>query len=152
MKTVWWRVNDPALRLLSHLDWASGLYYPMLRKFFDTFFRGTFPDTGMSTYVQHYEHVRDLVSEDNLLEYSVSEGWEPLCKFLGDDIPEEAFPQSNDVGNFVARSRNRNRKQFLNVIIRFVAYAFIFFLLLIVISGTHGMPEAWLQWLQFSGA
>lgn len=137
MKTVWWRANDPSLRLLSHVDWASGLYYPMLRKFFDTFFHGAFPETGKSTYAQHYRHVRGLVAADKLLEYSVSEGWEPLCKFLNDDVPDEPFPQTNNVDNFVARSRNRNRKQFLNVIIRFITCACLSFLLLIVGLGTR---------------
>jgi hypothetical protein len=133
MKTVWWRANDPELCLLSHVDWASGLYYPMLRRFFNTFFKGTFPETGMSTYIQHYAHVRTLVPKENLLEYSVGDGWEPLCKLLGHNIPGDAFPQGNNVENFIPRSRNRNRKQFLNVITRYVAYAFVLIFLLMLL-------------------
>src|ERR1700742_2898732 len=46
MKTVYWRVTDRHLRWLSHFDWAAGQYYPMLKKFFDTFFEGDFPNRG----------------------------------------------------------------------------------------------------------
>jgi len=36
--------------------------------------------------------IRGLVPKDRLLEWSVEDGWEPLCKFLGKDVPKEAFP------------------------------------------------------------
>ena len=29
---------------------------------------------------------------DQLLVFSVKEGWEPLCEFLGKPVPEEPFP------------------------------------------------------------
>ena len=61
MKTVYWRVTDSELRYLSYVDWASGLYYPMLRKFFDTFFEGTFPTTGKDVYRRHYADIRRRV-------------------------------------------------------------------------------------------
>jgi hypothetical protein len=31
-----------------------------------------------------------------LLVFEVKEGWEPLCRFLGKSVPEEAFPRSDD--------------------------------------------------------
>ena len=37
-----------------------------------------------------------------LLEYEVKEGWEPLCRFLGKEVPVgEAFPNVNDSKYFV---------------------------------------------------
>lgn len=39
--------------------------------------------------------VRGLVPPDRLLEWSVQEGWEPLCKFLDKPIPDESFPHVN---------------------------------------------------------
>lgn len=119
MKTVYWRVTDSELRYLSYVDWASGLYYPMLRKFFDTFFEGTFPTTGKDVYRRHYADIRSLVPPENLLEYQIQDGWGPLCTFLGHAVPDEDFPQSNDVTAFVQRSRRRNRRQMLNVALRF---------------------------------
>lgn len=38
---------------------------------------------------------------DRLLEWKVAEGWEPLCKFLGKEVPEEEFPRVNDTDNFL---------------------------------------------------
>ncbi|KAI9054587.1 hypothetical protein LZ554_001740 [Drepanopeziza brunnea f. sp. 'monogermtubi'] len=116
MRTVYWRATDPELRYLSYVDWASGMYYPMLRKFFDTFFRGDFPNQGKQVFLEHYEEVRRLVAPDKLLEYKVQDGWGPLCEFLGHPVPKDrAFPNVNDNHDFVARSRRRNRMQMLNV-------------------------------------
>jgi hypothetical protein len=35
------------------------------------------------------------VPPERLLEWSAQDGWEPLCKFLGKDIPDEPFPHVN---------------------------------------------------------
>lgn len=39
--------------------------------------------------------------EERLLEYEIKEGWEPLCRFLGKEVPGEDFPRVNDTGEFV---------------------------------------------------
>jgi Sulfotransferase domain len=50
----------------------------------------------------HYKHVRKATAArgTEVLEFQVQEGWEPLCKFLGKDIPKEPFPHINE-GNSV---------------------------------------------------
>jgi hypothetical protein len=118
MRTVNWRANDPELRWLSRFDWASGLYYPMIRKFWDCFFYGDFEHRGKEVFQRHYEEVRSMVPADNLLEYRIGSGWEPLCEFLGAPVPETPFPHTNDTSNFVNRCRTRNRNQILNVLFR----------------------------------
>ncbi len=118
MKTVNWRVNDSSLRWLSYVDWGAGYYYPMLRKMFDTFFRGDFEKYGKDVFREHYEEIRRVVPPENLLEYEVSQGWEPLCRFLGQCIPSEKFPQGNDIHSFVERTRMRNRMQACNAALR----------------------------------
>ncbi|KAL6891786.1 P-loop containing nucleoside triphosphate hydrolase protein [Trichoderma longibrachiatum] len=131
MKTVYWRATDPELRWLSNFDWAASMYYPMLKKFFDTFFEGDFPNRGKDVYRKHYEHVRSLVPKERLLEYKVTDGWGPLCEFLGDPIPKDCgFPNVNDNSDFVSRSRRRNRNQMKNVALRYfvnliIAIAFL---------------------------
>ncbi|KAI5462831.1 P-loop containing nucleoside triphosphate hydrolase protein [Mariannaea sp. PMI_226] len=120
MKTVYWRVTDHELRWLSHFDWAASMYYPMLKKFFDTFFEGDFPNRGKDVFKRHYAEVRSLVPKDRLLEYRVQDGWEPLCEFLGDAVPKGvSFPNVNDNSDFVSRSRRRNRNQMYNVAFRY---------------------------------
>ncbi|KYK54470.1 hypothetical protein DCS_06428 [Drechmeria coniospora] len=123
MRTVYWRVTDPELRWLSHFDWAAAMYYPMLKKFFDTFFEGDFPNRGKDVFRRHYDEVRRLVPEGNLLEYKVTDGWGPLCDFLGQPIPKGIpFPNVNDNSDFVTRSRRRNRCQMYNVVLRYAMW------------------------------
>ncbi|KAJ7139141.1 P-loop containing nucleoside triphosphate hydrolase protein [Mycena epipterygia] len=47
-------------------------------------------------FVAHYKNVREIVPKEHLLEYEVSEGWGPLCAFLGKDVPAVEFPRTND--------------------------------------------------------
>ena len=119
MQTVYWRATDPWLRALSYVEWNAGLYYPMLRKFFDTMFRGDFPNQGKAVFLEHYAQVRELTPPGNLLEYDIREGWGPLCRFLDTPIPTEIpFPNVHDVGTFRTRSRRRNLKQTLHFLSR----------------------------------
>ena len=116
LHTVYWRVTEPQLRLLSHIDWAASQYYPMLRKFFDTFFEGDFLNRGKDIYLDHYKEIKSLVPPEQLLEYKISQRWGPLCDFLDQDIPYGVpFPRGNDADTFIKRSRARNQKQMLNV-------------------------------------
>lgn len=118
-KTFFWRAMDPELRLLSHVSWAASMYQPMIRKFFDTFFEGDFPNRGKAIFTRHQDDLRALVPPGRLLEFRVSEGWEPLCRFLEQPVPKYAqFPNINDKAIFVARSRHRNRMQMANVALR----------------------------------
>ena len=49
------------------------------------------------------EHNAAVIAEcpkDKLLVYEVSQGWEPLCKFLNKPIPNVPFPNVNDTPHF----------------------------------------------------
>lgn len=121
MKTVYWRVCDWELRWLSHFSWAASMYYPMLKKFFDTFFEGDFEKRGKDVFLRHYDEVRSLVPKERLLEFNVRDGWEPLCDFLDERIPYgQKFPNVNDTNNFFTRSRRRNHMQMLNVLLQII--------------------------------
>ena len=39
-----------------------------------------------------------MVPKENLLVWNVKDGWEPVCRFLGKDIPKQPFPIINKVG------------------------------------------------------
>jgi hypothetical protein len=45
----------------------------------------------------------EIVSKDRLLEYHVSEGWEPLCRWLGKDVPAQEMPSGSAGPEFFAR-------------------------------------------------
>ena len=54
------------------------------------------PDDLVAAYEQHNAAVRAGVPGDRLLEYDVTQGWEPLCDFLGVPIPDAPMPRTND--------------------------------------------------------
>lgn len=53
-------------------------------------------DTAIAHYLQHIEDVKASVPAERLLIFSVDQGWEPLCKFLGVEVPDAEFPNVND--------------------------------------------------------
>ena len=61
-------------------------------------FDGRFEDKpyAIETFRRHNEEVKRRVPPERLLVYDVREGWEPLCDFLGVEIPDEPFPHLND--------------------------------------------------------
>eukprot|EP01090_Pellita_catalonica_P010503 TRINITY_DN21944_c0_g1_i1.p2 TRINITY_DN21944_c0_g1~~TRINITY_DN21944_c0_g1_i1.p2 ORF type:complete len:125 (+),score=11.68 TRINITY_DN21944_c0_g1_i1:65-439(+) len=46
-------------------------------------------------YRRHNAAVRSEVPKDKLLIFKLTDGWEPICKFLDVDIPDEPFPWAN---------------------------------------------------------
>ncbi|KAL8936732.1 MAG: hypothetical protein Q9216_004773 [Gyalolechia sp. 2 TL-2023] len=51
-------------------------------------------------YNDAYEEARRVVPPDQRLEYSLGQGWEPLCEFLGTEVPDKPFPHVNDSAAF----------------------------------------------------
>jgi Sulfotransferase domain len=68
-------------------------------------FHGRFGDRhyAMRVFTEHNDEVRRTVPAERLLEYEVSQGWEPLCRFLGVPVPAEPFPRLNDSATFQQR-------------------------------------------------
>ena len=60
--------------------------------------RGTMADRAkaLAFYRDHIERVKASVPPEQLLIYSVDQGWEPLCRFLGVPVPAAPFPNVND--------------------------------------------------------
>jgi Sulfotransferase domain len=55
---------------------------------------------ALDVFHRHNEDVKASVPADKLLVYEIQQGWEPLCDFLGADVPEEDFPHLNDAETF----------------------------------------------------
>ena len=53
------------------------------------------PSRGKKYYMDQLARVRNLVPKESgmLLEFDVKEGWEPLCEFLGKEVPSKPFPK-----------------------------------------------------------
>ena len=47
-------------------------------------------------YKHHYVLIRRVTPNEKLLEYTLGSGWEPLCKFLGKEVPDVPFPHANE--------------------------------------------------------
>jgi hypothetical protein len=52
-------------------------------------------------YLDHYEHVREITPKELLLEFKSEDGWEPLCEFLGVEVPNTPYPFVNESKDFV---------------------------------------------------
>lgn len=51
-------------------------------------------------YRRHVAEVTSTVPADRLLVWSVADGWDPLCRFLGVPVPDDPFPRVNDRAEF----------------------------------------------------
>lgn len=84
---------------------ASGpaaIGYPIINKpIFDG--RVLEPDHAKAVFEAHNREVRETIPADRLLVLEVGAGWEPLCDFLGVDVPEEPYPSRNSTLEFRTR-------------------------------------------------
>lgn len=53
-------------------------------------------DSAIQTYRQHNADIIATIPADQLLVWTPSDGWEPLCAFLGVPVPNHPFPRLND--------------------------------------------------------
>ncbi len=68
-----------------------------------TFAAGHSPAELIEQMVAHNEQVEQTVPPERLLVWEVTDGWEPLCEFLGVDVPDGPLPHANDRDTFLAR-------------------------------------------------
>jgi Sulfotransferase domain len=112
-ETVWGvRYGESLMRLLSS---AQGQVYPpwdaylrMVDRMLWTD-RGTFASGHMDSgqladgMLRHHDEVKRAVPADRLLVWTFTDGWEPLCQFLGVPVPDAPFPRVNDSRQFIDR-------------------------------------------------
>ena len=55
-------------------------------------------------YREHNDRVQAVVPADQLLVFNVKQGWQPLCEFLGCEVPSQEFPRSNVAGSSLKSS------------------------------------------------
>ena len=63
-------------------------------------------DVLMAKFRAHEAAVKAAIPADRLLVFSPSDGWGPLCRILGQPIPDTAFPRSNSRDEFFANMDN----------------------------------------------
>jgi hypothetical protein len=65
-------------------------------------------DNAIAVYRRHNAAVKAAISASRLLVYDASQGWKPLCDFLGAPVPAEPFPKTNSTEEFRARVAARH--------------------------------------------
>ena len=91
-------------------SWILFTFHPFWRRFAtmhslncDIFHKDFSKENIMSTFCQWNQSVVRDCPPDRLLVFDVSEGWEPLCKFLGKPVPNVPFPHMNDSTSYQTR-------------------------------------------------
>ena len=54
---------------------------------------------------RHTEQVKATIPAERLLVWDVAQGWEPLCAFLGVEVPDGPLPHQNTTAQFRARQQ-----------------------------------------------
>jgi hypothetical protein len=88
---------DPRWR--RYLEFVDGMFWGER----GTFAAGHTPSALIEAFVAHNEEVIRIVPPERLLVWEVSDGWEPLCEFLGTAVPAEPLPHANDRATFLDR-------------------------------------------------
>jgi len=60
-------------------------------------------DACLAAYQAHNDEVRRTVPKDRLIEWSPTDGWQPICNALNIPILDEPFPHSNSKEAFIQR-------------------------------------------------
>lgn len=95
----WYR---SASRTIFEAIGLEGEWRATLRKLLTDRFCGRLSDKEamIEAYERHNDRVRRAVPPDRLLEWAPSDGWLPLCTFLGVAVPDEPFPVTNTTADF----------------------------------------------------
>jgi hypothetical protein len=60
------------------------------------------PTAMMDAFERHNAAVREGVPSSRLLEWTATDGWDPICERLGVDVPDEPFPATNTLNDWRA--------------------------------------------------
>jgi hypothetical protein len=63
----------------------------------------------IAVYRRHNAEVKRTIAPERLLVFEGSQGWQPLCEFLGVAVPEQPYPITNTTKEFQARATQGGR-------------------------------------------
>jgi hypothetical protein len=98
--------------------------------------KGTMSDRSkaIERYHQHIAEVKASVPAEQLLVYSVDQGWKPLCTFLGVPEPSGEFPNVNDRAAFKQTVRKATRGAYAILAVCALAFAGVVYLIARLLS------------------
>jgi hypothetical protein len=98
----------------------------MFRKLiFQRSLKGTMSDRSKAI-ERYHEHIAEVIASvpaEQLLVYSVDQGWKPLCTFLGVPEPSGEFPHANDRAAFKQTVRKVTRGAYAILAVCALAFA-----------------------------
>ncbi|KZO97741.1 hypothetical protein CALVIDRAFT_597227 [Calocera viscosa TUFC12733] len=108
--SVWWKSYTDTVWRLNPL-WNGVLMWSVPPAFamwsvgrnVDSFKKRTYGFVGPEAYGMHKARMKAIVPKEKLLVFNVKEGWEPLCTFLGADVPKIPFPRNNETKDMQKR-------------------------------------------------
>ncbi|KAI1324217.1 hypothetical protein F5Y16DRAFT_312138 [Xylariaceae sp. FL0255] len=89
------------------------------------------------TYDEYYRRIRELVPPEQRLEFKPGDGWEPLCAFLGKEVPDVPFPHEND-----RQTHHNQTREVSNTVVWKSVYKMAQVLLPVAVAGC----SAWYVW------
>ena len=91
MKATVWHLHEAR-----NASSATGIPFRLSELQYEHLWGGNPDKYGRVKYREHNVRLRAVAPSNRLLEYEVQQGWEPLCAFLGKDIPQGPFPRADD--------------------------------------------------------
>lgn len=121
---VWFRSWDTLTKSITQPAHVGGIFFQNVKQYTfylrwlfavvnkdDSFLTAAFPppdqnkEAAIASYEEHNRNVREKIPADRLLEYSVKEGWQPLCDFLEiAECPSTPFPKTNSARSVQVQS------------------------------------------------
>ena len=96
------QLENPGFLTKIALRWLSRAAHRKEWLFLDVIFTAAYGSLDSKStvlfkkkYREHNARVKAVIPQEQLLIYSVKQGWKPLCEFLGFDVPEQEFPCEN---------------------------------------------------------
>jgi hypothetical protein len=107
----WWK--SASMTIFPASRGAEGEWRDMVDAMFASRFTPALDDRDacIAAFERHNADVRRRVPRERLLEWTASEGWEPLCKALGVPVPDDPFPRVNTSEDFGARVEALRQQQ-----------------------------------------
>lgn len=105
-----WFASTQATIFANDIDPASdNPFFRMVGKVVNRLFDWRMHDKNhlISIYEAHNARVRQVIPAERLLVYEVSQGWGPLCAFLGVAVPDGPMPKVNDREAFARATAER---------------------------------------------
>jgi hypothetical protein len=112
MRETVWGIFHPG-RVIHHVSEARARIDPLWGRFIDlmngmnwdertgVLAGETHTDEGLAAVMERWnDEVKATVPEERLLVWHPREGWEPLCEFVGAEVPGEPLPRLNDTAAF----------------------------------------------------